>query len=508
MTQTATAAPTNLIFWDPTGYKFNSATDWNQWRYVADGLGGKIGIRFSVSPGFATWNWDSHGGKAPAASIGDVTGAASFGKNQQTGLSTTSVNAIRMQTNQQFVGAQNNFTIELDFSQYKGSKAGGKDGVAGANTFVGVSDIYAGQTYAKTVVTITGTLEGGSAASPAGWTLVNGGAVQASAGGNQPSAQLSLVNGVLQGTSTPAPGGQPNSIDTVMGLVRLDAAGYKTLHLRYDLYPVGNSGPRTDLSALYVATAIPSKPVEPPAPVIEPPAPPVTDEQCKVKSVVNTSALFSAALERLNRRSVVQLLEQVIAEVNAHCEKQVGPTINITELTQQIEALNVKLTLIKNTLNELEGKDRGQLEELLKKLLVNIDLGKVIQNIQINVDGRSFQLESLLQVISTVDQVVNIQIQYPEVDLGDISGAIFILQDNSKVVFNVRTVQQANPDRVIYIFETASWKGVPAQFSMIFSRRTRTYKLCNHSVNFDSFDAVEQSNIVFDLCTKIVKVTK
>lgn len=32
-----------------------------------------------------------------------------------------------------------------------------------------------------------------------------------------------------------------NSVDTVMGLVRLDAAGYKTLHLRYDIFPVGNN---------------------------------------------------------------------------------------------------------------------------------------------------------------------------------------------------------------------------------------------------------------------------
>jgi hypothetical protein len=182
----APAQTTDLVFWDPSGYRFNSATDWNQWRYIPDGLGGEIGIRFGVSSGFGTWNWDSKGGKAPAGSMNDSTGAASFGKNEQTGLSATSINAVRMQTNTTFVGAQNNFTIELDFSRYKGSKVGGKDGVAGANTFVGVSDIYAGLTYAKTVVTMTGTLADGSAASPDGWTLLNGGPAQATAG-NQPA---------------------------------------------------------------------------------------------------------------------------------------------------------------------------------------------------------------------------------------------------------------------------------------------------------------------------------
>ncbi|PSM30983.1 hypothetical protein BVG81_007730, partial [Haliangium sp. UPWRP_2] len=218
--------------------------------------------------------------------------------------------------------------------------------------------------------------------------------------------------------------------------------------------------------------------------------------------------LFATALERLNRRSVVQLLEQIISEVNAHCEKQVGPTININEVLQQIEVLNAKLLIIQNAAKELDTGELGQVEELLKKLLLNIDLGKVIQNISINVDGRSFQLESLLQVISTVDQVVNIQIQYTDPDQGDISGAIFILTDSTKVVFNVRTLQPSSPDRLTLIFETTNWKGLAAQFSMVFGRRTRTYKLCNRTVTLEAFDAVEQTNIVFDLCTQIVKGSK
>lgn len=249
-------SPTALIFWDPSDYTFAHPGDWNQWRYVSDGLGGKIGIKFGVRAGFATWNWSSGGGVAPHGSIGDSIGSASFGNNQQTGLIASSVNAVRMQLNNQFVAAVNNFTIDLDFSQYKGSKAGGVDGVAGANTFIGVSDIYAGQTYGKTVVTISCTLADGSAGSTAGWTLQNGGAVPSSAGGNQPAVQLSFNNGVLQGTSTPAPGGNPNSVDTVLGLLRLDAAGYKTVHLNYDISPVGNNrAPRMDNSGLYVATA-------------------------------------------------------------------------------------------------------------------------------------------------------------------------------------------------------------------------------------------------------------
>ncbi|WP_437681853.1 vWA domain-containing protein [Sorangium sp. So ce131] len=277
-TQSSSAEALDLVFWDTSAYKW-SPGDWNQWRYIPDGLGGEIGIRFGVSSGFSTFDWNK-GGVAPHGSVNDGTGAASFGKNEQAGLASTSVNAVRMQANREFTGAKNNFTVELDFSRYKGSKVGGKDGVAGANTFIGVSDIYAGQTYAKTTVTVTGTLADGSAASPAGWKLVNGGAAPNTAGGNQPSAQLSLVSGVLQGTNRPAPGGMANSIDTVLGLVRLDAAGYKTLHLRHDISPVGgNRAPRIDNSGLYVASAFPRKPAQEqpqkPTKPIDPARPPV-----------------------------------------------------------------------------------------------------------------------------------------------------------------------------------------------------------------------------------------
>ena len=243
----------------------------------------------------------------------------------------------------------------------------------------------------------------------------------------------------------------------------------------------------------------------PPPPAKKIPPPPVIEEECKVKAVVSTSSLLAVALERLNRRSVLQLLEQLIAEVNKHCEQQPGTNINITEIMQQIELLNAKLLIIQKGAHELDDKELGQINLLLQKLIQNVDLSTAIQNVVINVDGRSFNLQSLLQVISTVDQVVNIQIQYGEGDLGDIAGAIFILTDRTQIVFNVRAINNLGPDRITYIFETTNWRGLPAQFSLVFSRRTNSYKLCNRTVSLETFDAIEQTNIVFDLCTQITK---
>lgn len=271
MAQVGAQAAPSAQFWNPSGYSFNSATDWNQWKSVSDGLGGSIGVRYSVAPGFVTWDWNSQGGIAPAASISDSVGTASFGKGDLAGVTSGSVNGIRSQLNGQFTAPRNNFVVDLDFSNYKGSAAGGVNGLAGANTFIGVSDMYAGNWYGKTTVTLSGTLANGSAASVSGWQLFNGGSVGAfnSPGGfNSATAKLALNNGVLSGTGNLADGASAGAdmLDTVLGLVKLDDAGYKTVRLSFDIYPVaGSTSPRTDNLAIYAGSVLNTAPVPEPA---------------------------------------------------------------------------------------------------------------------------------------------------------------------------------------------------------------------------------------------------
>lgn len=312
--------------------------------------------------------------------------------------------------------------------------------------------------------------------------------------------------------------------------------------------------------------------IEPtPQPLVKQVSPPPPEEKCRVKNVVITSTVFSAALERLNRRSVLHLLDQVISEVNEHCEKVTaaakgtgggaGPdldklraefltlinsirtssesnvteinnlkqlisslqvslkqnveqhvhqtlvSVDLTSIKTQIENLSSRLVLIQKAAQELDQSELGQVEALLKKLLANLDLRSVVNNIQVNVDGRSFDLTSLVEVLATVDQVVTVQLQYGNSDLGDLTGARFILTDQTVVVFLCR-LTESDGNRITYVFETKDWKGVPAQFSLSFVKHSRSYKLCAHTVSLDLFDGVEQTNVVFDLCPQIVSLTK
>jgi hypothetical protein len=297
-------------------------------------------------------------------------------------------------------------------------------------------------------------------------------------------------------------------------------------------------------------------------PAPQPPAAPfgIPEEPCRVKNVVDTGSLFALTLERLNRRSVVHLLEQLITEVNAHCEKitnqpdggvssvdldklrnellisinelrqssqsylneahnlkqqisnvvvnlpqtihQTIHNVNIENVTNQIEVLNNRLVIIQKAAQELDGTELKQVEILLVKLLQKMDFHNVVQNISINVGGRSVDLRRLLEVLATADRVLSINIQYGDLDHWEITGARFVLSDLTQIFFNVRILPDPTGLRIIYLFETNDWKGLPAQFKFVFLARKTSYTICANKFNVDSYDGVEQTNVVFDLCSQ------
>jgi putative ubiquitin-RnfH superfamily antitoxin RatB of RatAB toxin-antitoxin module len=289
--------------------------------------------------------------------------------------------------------------------------------------------------------------------------------------------------------------------------------------------------------------------------MIRPPA--MAEDGCRIKAVFDTSTLATIVLERLNRRSMTHVVEQILAEVNDHCEKFKGnvgfgrdldnlrgelqvvvnnlhqqtdlyvteinnlrqqittlevnlpltiqqtiQTTNIGSVMQQIDVLNAQLAIIQKAAHELDESELKQIEALLINLLQRADLSQVLQTINISVDGRVFDLRYLLEVLATVDRILNVRIQYNEIT-GHIAGVHFILTDKTLVIFNVRVVEQTDQRQVVYVFETSDWKGLPAQFSLVFRALPTSYMLCDKMVNAWFFDLAEQTNVVFDLCPQI-----
>lgn len=316
------------------------------------------------------------------------------------------------------------------------------------------------------------------------------------------------------------------------------------------------------------------------------------DPSCRVKNVIPTSTVFAAALERLNRQSVIHLLQQIIQEVDQHCQlygrektEELGrvrtevmallvtlqkstdeqrgdivvinqriseltlqlqkhtnsfqteinnlvnhqlqlnlPTlinnvttnvsnhfektvnnlvdnrvggVDIKSLRLQIEQLTSRVDKLKQGGADLSPPELKQVEALVLKLLASYDFTTIFAALRVTVNGRSFPLERLIDVLATVDKVVDTHIDYSDTDL---TGARMVLTDRTQIVFVCVRREQSGGKQIHYVFQTQDWKGVPASFTLIFERRNTEMQMCGRTVVLTSYDGVFQSNIKFDLC--------
>jgi hypothetical protein len=241
------------------------------------------------------------------------------------------------------------------------------------------------------------------------------------------------------------------------------------------------------------------------------------DAACGVGNVISTSTVFAAALERLNRLSIVHLLQQIIHEVEHHCQTFDAKTTHevnklrlevLAELTalgeraaqhhQQVTLLYQHLTTLEARLAEYAASDElQQIEVLLRRLLADSRLAQIVSGVRIQVGAQVFTLSRLLEVLATADKVVDTHIDYNDTD---ITGARLVLADQTRITFVCKRHEDPSAQQLQYIFQTADWKGLKAGFIFGFARRTTELRLCGRAVLLANYDGVYQSNIKFDLC--------
>ncbi len=158
-----------------------------------------------------------------------------------------------------------------------------------------------------------------------------------------------------------------------------------------------------------------------------------------------------------------------------------------------------KLDKLKEARTELGGNEQKQVEALILKLFNATNLASILSAVNITVNGRVFALERLIEVLATVDKVLDTHIDYSD---SDITGARLVLTDRTQITFVCNRREQAEGRQVHYVFSTPDWKGVPASFSMIFERRKKEMQMCGRSHVLMTYDGVYHSNIKFDLCEK------
>lgn len=236
---------------------------------------------------------------------------------------------------------------------------------------------------------------------------------------------------------------------------------------------------------------------------------------CTVQNVISTSTVFAASLERLNRLSIVHLLEQLVQEVDHHCQSfDAKTTQKVNALRSELLALLAALpeTIIqqhhrehhqqppphgKPATDDLTAAQLKQVEALLLKLLGDYNLAPLVGRVNIRVGGRVFVLSRLLEVLATADKVVDTHIDYNDTD---IVGARLVLADQTQVAFVCSRHEDPKSRQFQYIFQTSDWKGLKARFVLGFARRNTELQLCGRAIVLANYDGVYQSNIKFELC--------
>jgi hypothetical protein len=297
---------------------------------------------------------------------------------------------------------------------------------------------------------------------------------------------------------------------------------------------------------------------------------------------------FAAALECLDRCSAISLLEQLAAHVREHCEK-IGLCLDhdadisavLTALRQKsdsyrteidrlstllrslqndlpadiehtlihnkelrqavlnktdashliahINDLNDKLLLLQGAARQLNSIELDEIQKMIERMMLKMDMHTIFSRTKLKVNGTDFELAALLHVLLTADQVADVQISYSPHDLVEIIEVVFVLIDETRIIFRPSTPSDdpfapwhANghcsyipdtdrpkpirPKPLIYLFVTNNWKGVRAQFRLMFKPRPISCLLCGRTLTQDFYDGVEQSNIIFDLHPQVTEL--
>ena len=199
------------------------------------------------------------------------------------------------------------------------------------------------------------------------------------------------------------------------------------------------------------------------------------------------------------------IIEQIRNTINVTIQEQAGASVTeaeLTALTLKLNELNDKLELLRQATAALEGGDLKQIEALIQKALLNIELSPVLINMPVEINGSKISLHELLVVLAGGDRVAQTHFTY---DSDDITGARFVLVDNTIVNFTCER-HDSPSDEITLVFKTDDWKGVPAAFSIRFAKQTTELSMCGRTIALDSYDVLYQTNVVFDLLGAVVTV--
>lgn len=224
-----------------------------------------------------------------------------------------------------------------------------------------------------------------------------------------------------------------------------------------------------------------------------------------VKNVIQTADVFAAALQHLNRDSVIGLLQQVMTlSETANQELSVDLNGKITtvktELQAAINVLSVKTDQAMAAAKILEGAEIDQLVNAFKKFIETTGMQKIIQDAAIKIGPTTYRLGSVMEIMALADKDAQVEILHNAAGT-EIIGVRYTLTDGYTVTLNASvTVEEGGVRR--YTFLTQDWHGITASYYCTYRRISSQLAFFGRQIEAVRFLPVLHTNLVFDLCNK------
>lgn len=224
-----------------------------------------------------------------------------------------------------------------------------------------------------------------------------------------------------------------------------------------------------------------------------------------VKNVIQTADVFAAALQHLNRDSVIGLLQQIMTiseQANQELSVDLNGKITLvrTDLQAAINTLSVKTDQALAAAKILEGAEIDQLVDAFKKFIDTTGMQKIIQDAAIKIGPTTYRLGSVMEVLALADKDAQVEFLH-NTDGSEILGVRYTLTDGYTVTLNASVTVEDNGIRR-YTFLTDDWRGISASYYCTYRRTMSELNFFGRKVPSVRFLPVLHTNLVFDLCNK------
>jgi hypothetical protein len=219
-----------------------------------------------------------------------------------------------------------------------------------------------------------------------------------------------------------------------------------------------------------------------------------------ISKTINTDLPVIALERQLNFQQQVEFAGDLIAAID-----EVQMELD-TRVTNEISVLRTTLERVAVAADKFEDYEKGQLKEILERLVNEEAVRLVVAALGVTLSGSSYQLASSIEAMayaSNIDALGWDILKHPET--GMVTGARLTLVDGRVALF---TFGGSEIDgQYTGVFSTQDFAGIPASFSARLQRRSKDFVGLGRTLSMVRYELLGAVNILVDLTGRLRAMT-